>query len=163
MGHVPVGPGDWKEKSLQAWTCVTAASPFFGLSSSSVALSIRALLGTDSFGGECLQGDFSFFLFNFIFSSSPLVVCGWSSLNGAGLISLIKIGLLQASRGGGGKHRAASRLFPPFLPRHQPCWQSRENQASLSHSVTAPEGLPTIWGAQKQTCLVLFQGFFLFA
>lgn len=65
-----------------------------------------------------LAGRLLFFTFNFIFSSSPLVACGRSSLNEAGLISLIKIGLVQSSRGGGGKNRAASGLFfPPPLPQ----------------------------------------------
>lgn len=106
-----------------------------------------------------LAGRFLFFLFNFIFSFSPLVACGWSSLNGAGLISLIKIGLLQSSRGGGGKHGAASRLFLPPPPASALLAKQR-NQARLRHDVTAPEGLPTIWGVQEQTCLVLFQGLF---
>lgn len=106
---------------------VSKTSSFSGLLSSSMVVSIRDLLGRDGFGGACLHRDFSFFPCNFIFSSSPLVACGWSSLNGAGLISLIKIGLLQSSRGGGGKNTAASGLFfPP--PPPWPCHQSRETR-----------------------------------
>lgn len=59
-GHVPVGSSGWKERDLRGWTCVAAVCPFPGLSSSSMALSIRDLPGMDSFGGVCLQGDFSF-------------------------------------------------------------------------------------------------------
>lgn len=117
---------------------VSKTSSFSGLLSSSMVVSIRDLLGRDGFGGACLHRDFSFFPCNFIFSSSPLVACGWSSLNGAGLISLIKIGLLQSS--------------PLALPSKQ------RNQAWLWHSIPAPEGFPTIWGVQEQTCLLLFQG-----
>lgn len=64
MGHVPVGLGGCKEQCLHGWTCVTAVSLFSRLCSSNVPLSIRDLQGMDSFGGECLQGDFflSFFI-----------------------------------------------------------------------------------------------------
>lgn len=41
---------------------VSKTSPFSGLLSSSMVVSIRDLLGMDGFGGVRLQGDFSFFL-----------------------------------------------------------------------------------------------------
>lgn len=106
---------------------VSKTSPFSGLLSSSMVVSIRDLLGIGWLWRSALAGRLLFFPCNFIFSSSPLVACGWSSLNRGGLISLIKIGLLQSSRGGGGTNRAASGLFfPPPPPR--PCHQSRETR-----------------------------------
>lgn len=95
-----------------------------------------------------------FLPFNFVFSPSPLVACGWSSLNGAGLISLIKIGLLQFTRAGGGSGgcQQAPRPLPsgsaarPWLGLIAPCSSGREFP---KREAFVPR-LGFIWGAWCQ-------------
>lgn len=104
-----------------------------------------------------LVGRLFFFPCNFIFSSSPLVACGWSSLNGAGLISLIKIGLLQSSRGGGGKNRAASGLFFPSPPPRL-CHQSRETRPCPGIAFLLLRDSPRFGVCRSKLVCFLFQG-----
>lgn len=154
MGHVPVGPG--RTRVFRAGLDSTT-SPFSGLFIFQYGGVHQGSAGDGWLWRSVLVGRLLFFPCNFIFSSSPLVACGWSTLNGAGLISLIKIGLLQSSRGGGGKNRAASGpFFPPPPPR--PCRQSREARPGSGTAFLLLRDSPRFGVYRSKPVCFLFQG-----